>query len=259
MLPLLLIVGCLEVVKEEFTEAPKDTVSAEPCLDDSNCDDQNPCTVDTCVEGFGCVHAPCGDWTSSPCKKDGVCAQDGGAATCDVATGTWSCDYSAIASYEGDETLCDGKDNDCDGVVDEGLTTTIIEANCSIEGVCYDAARQLIGVPADDVPTAPCVDGKWACDYSWVGTYEANEESCDNLDNDCDGQTDEDLKRPIDYDCGKGNVGVCWPGAPSVCDKGEWACQTAEIPAFEAGAEVTCDDGLDNDCDGKIDSADDDC
>lgn len=56
--------------------------------------------------------------TDSACPTNrGVCAQ-GVDASCD-GMGGWSCEYAA-ATYEAVETSCDGLDNDCNGMVDEG-------------------------------------------------------------------------------------------------------------------------------------------
>ena len=53
-----------------------------------------------------------------PCPKVlGVCTA-GVTATCDGAAG-WKCAYTS-KDYESEESKCDGLDNDCDGLVDEG-------------------------------------------------------------------------------------------------------------------------------------------
>jgi hypothetical protein len=66
----------------------------------------------------------------------------------------------------------------------------------------------------------------------------ATEEICDGLDNDCDGETDEELSRSCESDCGVGFEG---------CVDGEWTGCDAQQPSDEI-----CD-GLDNDCDGELD------
>ncbi len=64
-------------------------------------------------------------------------------------------------------------------------------------------------------------------------------ETCDGVDNDCDGQVDEDLTRSCQNACG--TVGV------ETCSAGGWS--TCEIPNPPT---ETCD-GVDNDCDGQVD------
>jgi hypothetical protein len=63
-------------------------------------------------------------------------------------------------------------------------------------------------------------------------------EECDDLDNDCDGSTDEDLVQPCQTACGMGE---------EVCVNGQWHGCTAVQPSGEV-----CD-GLDNDCNGEVD------
>ena len=92
------------------------------------CDDKLPCTVDSCSPLSGCVHTAanagaCSDGdvcttddvcTAGACKGAPlVCADKGGCASsaCDAETG---CQYAVVAE------ICNGKDDDCDGVVDNG-------------------------------------------------------------------------------------------------------------------------------------------
>jgi len=124
--------------------------------------------------------------------------------------------------------VCDGLDNDCDGLVDEGLGTV----TCGV-GACQATI---------DV----CVGGiQQQCE---PGTPAA--EICDGVDNDCDGAVDEGLGV---VSCG---VGACYNEVE--------ACLGGQTQTCEPGSPVAeiCGDFEDNDCDGDIDEGcdtDDDC
>ena len=129
--------------------------------------------------------------------------------------------------------LCDGLDNDCDGVVDEGLTPPSGGCELSV-GVCQDAHPVCQGAPG------------WACDYG--ASYEAGETLCDELDNDCDGTTDEGF--PLGE--------LCVVQVRACQATGTWACSddhhgvVCAAPTVGQGSEL-CGDGVDNDCDGETD------
>jgi len=72
------------------------------------------------------------------------------------------------------------------------------------------------------------------------GLTQGGNETCDNIDNDCDGSVDEYLIQG----CGQG---ICANGTQS-CSAGSWgSCSTASLATNE-----TCN-GLDDDCDGSVD------
>ena len=75
---------------------------------------------------------------------------------------------------------CDGADNDCDGQVDNNIASTP-GLTCPSSGVCADAS-----------PTLVCAGGGWQCTFS-NPAFQITETTCDGLDNDCDGLTDENL------------------------------------------------------------------
>jgi len=85
-------------------------------------------------------------------------------------------------------------------------------------------------------------------------------ETCDGIDNDCNKKVDDNLANiPL---CSK-QKGVC-KGASKTCggEDGWKDCDAsmylAQNSSYEV-SEITCDDGLDNDCDGDIDAGDSDC
>jgi len=140
------------------------------------------------------------------------------------------------------EEICDGKDNDCDGEIDEGVYTC--ETECG-NGPAYCVDGELIceaegpGEEVCDWIDNDC-DGEIdegqrnACDE--CGTVP--EEVCDTLDNDCDGNTDEDLLQECETVCGVGY---------ETCVFGVWASCTAKLPWPEI-----CN-GEDDDCNGLVD------
>ena len=138
-------------------------------------------------------------------------------------------DYAAIDGYADGQELCDDKDNDCDGFIDEAPRALKILGVCQgLDQVCVDGAFQ-----------EP--DYESLVDYSAV-------ELCDGLDNDCDGEIDEDIPG-VGLACGAG-VGGCFEEGITLCRPLEEriVCSvTGGTPGPEA-----CN-GRDDDCDGRTD------
>jgi hypothetical protein len=130
--------------------------------------------------------------------------------------------------------VCDGKDNNCNGIVDDGLGTT----TCGL-GICSHTIQNCVGGapetcnPFEGAVPESCTDGTG---------YDGLDNNCDgNVDLNCDSYCDVDGdgytphlicllsgKYPINLDCNDNNANV-HPGAAEICD------------------------GIDNNCNGNVD------
>lgn len=170
------------------------------------------------------------------------------------------CEYGCTESNGGVEG-CDGKDNDCDGVVDEGFDLDTDPNNCGACGnVCAlahaAAACELVLGFANCVASscdAGYADldglGQNGCEYA-CPVFPTTAEVCNDKDDDCDGQVNE------------GNPGggvACASSCPGGVCQGECApgttlcAGTTLICVPGAGPTIEICDGKDNDCDGVID------
>jgi len=169
--------------------------------------------------------------------------------------GEWEdCNDRDPLIHPGAAETCDGRDNNCDGAVDEGVT-----------GVLYFDA-DLDGYGAADTETTGCegTAGYAAtgddCDDDNADVHPDADEWCDGLDNDCDDEVDEDITFETwfaDEDAdGYGDpdtsVEDCVEPDGYVLDDADCDDDDDEI---NPDADEYCD-GVDNDCDGGTDEAD---
>ena len=209
---------------------------------DDDCDGVVP---DDETDGDGDGALACEDCDDDDADLDPLDHDGDGVSSCDG-----DCDDGDPTRHPGAVELCNGVDDDCDGVV-----------------------------PADENDGDG--DGHLACedcDDEAAATHPGAAELCDGLDNDCDGaagadevDADGDGSMACAGDCDDGDATV-FPGAPDVCDgvmdndcdglddasevdgdgdgysgcAGD--CDDTRADVLPGGAEITCD-GLDNDCD----------
>jgi hypothetical protein len=248
----------------------------EICNDgiDNNCDGLIDCNDPKCQPVGNAIGAVC-DAKGNTCSVLGVT----GKSTCSVCSGNGG-------TPEAHETSCgDGKDNDCDGLVDcqdpdcgglncspYGLTCNATTKTCSIcpgaqnvETTCSDGidndcngfidCKDTNCQPSASAPGKSCGSFGKACTGLNGGTCECSgnggapqavETSCgDGFDNDCNGKIDCEDSACSGKSCDRAG------SVGKLCTAGVCTCP--------GGSVEICNDGIDNDCNGKIDCQDTAC
>ncbi len=169
-------------------------------------------------DGFG---SETGAWSLGCEAREGWSAQVG------------DCNDLWASIHPGAAETADGRDEDCNGEIDDGIVITTWYIDEDQDGFGYGA-----GVDSDVAPVG-YVGNRGDCDDEDPEISPAALEVCDGRDNDCNQQLDDG--KGVSVTCG---VGLCGRTL-EVCDH---EC-TPGSPTPEM-----CN-GLDDDCDGEIDEA----
>jgi hypothetical protein len=205
---------------------------AIPCESGGLCPDGYACSshggVTLCVPKSGtCQCVPGTEGTERPCSNEnpfGICP---GIEVCQGAAGWSDCSAPTPA-----EESCNDLDDDCDGTADEDWPDK--------GNACDDAGEDL------------CDNGQLACAKDGTGLVcveEANKtESCNEVDDDCDGSIDEDWP-----DKGK----PCDGDDEDLCEAGAYQCAAdgLGLVCVDEAEEIEACNGMDDDCDGQLDEA----
>ncbi len=169
---------------------------------------------------------------------------------------------------------CDGVDNNCDSQIDEDFSAEQCQYVCEAMAYNYDGSRignlRCCGNNANE--NNPFQDPETNC-------YDGSDNDCDSyidlFDSDCSGQCTNGTEDDI-WVAGTGTCNQCgYDGDNDGDQPGDWSsypagiedmCDsdcgivttTIQIDEYEVN-EISCYNGLDDDCDGMIDTADIDC
>ena len=167
-------------------ELDGDGDGSSPCMGD--CDDTDPALngLDGDGDGFSTCELDCDDTEAAlyPADNDGD-----GQSPCDG-----DCDDFDATRFDGAEEICNGIDDDCDGVLDDDEVDGDGDGSAVCEGDCNDgdAAMNPADMDGDGYDTCGSTTGVPDCDDTDDGVHPGATEICGNgLDDDCSGAIDD--------------------------------------------------------------------
>jgi hypothetical protein len=162
------------------------------------------------------------------------------------------CDDNDAAVNPGADEICDGLDNDCD----EQIDVDAVDGGTWYADVDQDGFGDESNPVFDCTQPADLIAEGGDCDDASATVFPGADELCNEIDDDCDGETDEDAVDPSTfytdadsdgYGDAESPVEAC--SAPSGTVEDDSDCDDGNVLANPGEAEI-CDDGFDNDCDG---------
>ncbi len=185
--------------------------------DDTNVDDDCSGTPNDPAGGCSCTNG-----ATRPCPLPGAC----GAGTQTCVGGAWPVDCTILPT---EEVCANGLDEDCDGAPDDGCVCDEDRRFCGTdEGICMRGLQ---------ICTS---DGEWTACMDAVGP---RPETCNELDDDCDGSVDEGVVWRCFADPDGDGYSIPSAAMTVVCASGCPSGTTARDPADPALRDCDPNDG----------------
>lgn len=244
---------CADCVDADGDGRPSAACGGNDCDDD----DRNVFPGNREVCDLDSVDEDCDPATFGDRDADGDGYEDDACCNGDVCGG--DCNDNAPNVHPTAPEVCNGRDDDCDGSVDEGVLITFYR---DVDGDNYgvdDMTVQECSQPAGYVARGgDCEDDPLASPPANLRNP-GGTEVCDDYDQDCDGRIDEgvtcdctlgvDTSRPCGFDPALDGIGNCRLGTQTCGGSGQWSiCGGGLI----APSDEVCN-GDDDDCDGRSD------
>jgi hypothetical protein len=232
---------------------------------EGDCDDNDPDVNPTAPETCDGVDQDCDGLIDENVETtyyddldgDGFGDPDTAVNTCEPTEGQVQngddCDDAEPLAYPYAAEACDGLDNDCDGTADEGVLTTFYTDSDGDTygdgGAPLEACEAPLGYVTNDDD----------CDDSTQRSQPGNPETCDELDNDCNGLVDDGVNTRYYADVDSDGFGdasytqdACTPPTGYVLDATDCNDRAGGV---NPGATEVCN-SIDDDCDTVSDEPD---
>jgi hypothetical protein len=237
--------GATEICSNGIDDNCNDQVD-EDCLSCTDIDDDG-----YSIEGGDCGTIDCDD--NDPTVNEVCCGDNDGDGFLDATCGGDDCDDGNINIMPGAEEICNEVDDNCNGVID---TDAVDKYTFYLDN---DEDNYGVGTTTTEACFAPdgYTENLGDCNDQNAEIHPEAIETCNNLDDDCDGEIDDGMPFTIYYpDLDHDGYGV-----------GTTTTEACELPADHSTNSEDCNDNnnlvypgaletcnsLDDNCDGQVD------
>jgi len=223
--------------------------NAEVCDATGHDEDCNPCTVSSATDGdgdadtyvsIGCYNVYAG---MTP-RCDPLRVRVDGSA---LRVRGGDCDDTNANVHPNQAEACNGLDDNCNGVTDEGLTAALYYPDCDRDGFGVMVAPFAACAAPSTAPDL-CPTGRWVanpddCNDRDPSINPSASEVCNRLDDNCNGMTDEIAPNSYYPDCDGDMYGASGSTPVMGCAPPTTAPLSCAVGGTWAGNALDCNDG----------------